>query len=685
MVNVSLSISIRAARDVFREQLSASLLIWLRDLACCKFRPLARVFQGKVNNEIRSEISHQLCLRWEAPFRNNYLADLLFKQYSYDVRPVDSDNEDAYVDGDLDDEEYLDDDEEEEEEEEGSVEDDGAITQDESKATQQITGPAVGYHHAHTAAAAAAAAAQEIGMVVDPPEAPDVQIRGRRRLRSDSTDSLRQQGEERGSPRNYPQSGAVRGRDSGDTGAPPPSLWLSETAGGNSVPSFQSAVGAAVDAVGAAGSRLAQMMQPNYTPGNPQHSMAPGAFPSTTYISEDPTADQTHWRMATQIENAPQQDPDQAYDQATFQAIKRVLRGCGQQRLDWFLIFDLQLWKEVRSGLRELYMATLMLDGRYKIKIALTFSRNYPRLSRAFLMQDRAPEHSVLLFSVQLFTAPTLSAELVDHHRFLYIILSVLKRFFVEPTPVFLRHQGVVLCDTESFRNRRYFHVFHDMRYLAGTPQVRNWVSSQHQFLATYVGFIGLFQGMNPNRRAVLQHVEYEADTWVNAFNVTLQVAKSCRQFAECYGISARDLFFAMRGTLRALRHSVALMAEENCAVIIRTAQIHGLLGPEAGHTVNTGGNLGDALQLVAEAHIRSTMWGKQYYIVKYDVASCPVSFHHPLHWFMAELCQHVKLLSEDIAREYGFDSIQHMIFTAFNLSYDSALEVPQDAAMDGS
>ncbi|KAJ2380381.1 E3 ubiquitin-protein ligase ubr1, partial [Coemansia sp. RSA 2559] len=52
MTNVSLSVSIRAARDIFREQLSASLLIWLRDLACCKFRPLARVFQGKINNEI---------------------------------------------------------------------------------------------------------------------------------------------------------------------------------------------------------------------------------------------------------------------------------------------------------------------------------------------------------------------------------------------------------------------------------------------------------------------------------------------------------------------------------------------------------------------------------------------------------------------------------------------------------
>ncbi|KAJ1862510.1 E3 ubiquitin-protein ligase ubr1, partial [Coemansia sp. RSA 2703] len=366
---------------------------------------------------------------------------------------------------------------------------------------------------------------------------------------------------------------------------------------------------------------------------------------------------------------------DSSYDMETAISIDRVLRGCGQQRLDWFLIFDLQLWKEVRSGLRELYMATLMLDSKYKMKIALTFARNYPRLSRAFLTQDRAPEHSVLLFSVQLFTAPTLSASLVDHHRFMYIILDVLKKFFVQPTPDVLQRCGVILCDTESFRNRRYFHVFHDMRYLAGTPQVRNWVSSQHRFLATYVGFIGLFQGMNPNRRAVLEHVEFEADTWVNAFNVTLQVAKSCRQFAECYGISARDLFFAMRGTLRKLHRSVLLMAEENCSFIIRSVQAQGHLPHGVNSANNVSGDTSDNMQLHFEMHTLSTLWEKRYTVVRYDVSTSPVSFHHPLHWFMAELCQHVKHLTDDRARDFGFATVRDMIFSAFDTRLDDALE----------
>ncbi|KAJ2745977.1 E3 ubiquitin-protein ligase ubr1 [Coemansia sp. BCRC 34301] len=668
MTNVSLSISIRAARDIFREQLSASLLIWLRDLACCKFRPLARVFQGKINNEIRAEISHQLCLRWVAPYRSGYLADILERQYSFALPESEyGEDEDAM---DVDDYDDLDDNDDEGAS--STAHDIPETSALRSNACQPVAGASQSVYSLPVLPPPAEGAANVLSDLVED------STRGRRRRRSDSDDVLRQQGEERASPRGFNAPTAALGSRQSMEGSPP-SLWLAETSarnngGGSIVPStIHAAMGAAADAVDAARLSLARIMRPSVTSGFPPHSPAPGGFPHAAaahaeYTSEAPSHDQ----MQDLLE---QQDSDVTCDFSTRQCILRVLRGCGQQRLDWFLIFDLQLWKEVRSGLRELYMATLMLDSRYKMKIALTFARNYPRLSRAFLAQDRAPEHSVLLFSVQLFTAPTLSASLVDHHRFMYIILDVLKSFFVQPTPLLLQRHGVILCDTESFRNRRYFHVFHDMRYLAGTPQVRNWVSSKHNFLATYVGFIGLFQGMNPNRRAALQHVEFEADTWVNAFNVTLQVAKSCRQFAECYGISARDLFFAMRGTLRKLHHSVLLMAEENCSFIIRNAQDNNYLPQNIGNTINSGPDASDSVQIGFSTHLLSTLWGKFYEVVQYDVASSPISFHHPLHWFMAELCQHVKHLTDDRARDFGFASIRDMIFSAFDTSLDGALE----------
>ncbi|KAJ2356827.1 E3 ubiquitin-protein ligase ubr1, partial [Coemansia sp. RSA 2618] len=680
MTNVSLSVSIRAARDVFREQLSASLLIWLRDLACCKFRPLARVLNGKINNEIRAEISYQLCLRWVAPYRNAYLADALEQQYEYSLQESEFGDEDDDEDGmDEEDQEYYDDEDEDEinsadQEMGGSNSSHGMTTNNSMMAASAY---AANQHPMFAAGYPLAPAAESAGE--------GAYARGLRRRRSESEDSLRHEGEERASPRGFMQAGPEQNDDI------PPSIWLTDSGRRNEsrVPStIHAAMGAAADAVGAARTSLARIMHPSAISNYPPHSAAPGAYPSSAIAAESGSEVPMQEQLLPGVAEADADAdvmmyPDLVHDRQTQDTMNRMKRGCGQQRVDWFLMFDLQLWKEVRSGLRELYMATLMLDSRYKMKIALTFARSYPRLSRAFLTQDRAPEHSVLLFSVQLFTAPTLSASLVEHHSFLYIILDVLTTFFVQPTPEFLRVKGVILCDTESFRNRRYFHVFHDMRYLAGTPQVRNWVSTNHSFLRSYVGFIGLFQGMNPNCRAALQHVEFEADTWVNAFNVTLQVAKSCRQFAECYGISARDLFFAMRDTLRRLRESVYLMAEENSSSIIRAGQLHGYLPQTITNPVNSAGDMSDARQLDFEMHVLSTLWGCQYRVVKYDVASCPVSFHHPLHWFMAELFQHVQHMTDERARDFGFASVRDMIFSTFDPRLDRALEA--SAAAEGS
>ncbi|KAJ1733245.1 E3 ubiquitin-protein ligase ubr1 [Coemansia biformis] len=678
MTNVSLSVSIRAARDTFREQLAASLLTWLRDLACCKFRPLARVFQGKINNEVRSAISCQLCLRWVAPYRNAYLADILEKLYDYNLPESEYDDDD-----DDDDEEEGDDDYEDGEDmyDDGDGDGDGeshsAMQEDDQEYYASLVGGDGGKPAATTAVVGSAAGPADdlCG------EGVHGSARGRRRRRSESEDSLLQQGQERASPRVF-----VPLPTEEHNAAIPPSLWLAESsrrADGESGASsaIHAAMSAAADAVGAARTSLARIAQLSATASCPPHSPAPGAYPH----SAEPATDEPDTRaQAAQAVPAPAPDPDVAEDMETARHVNRVLRGCGQQRLDWLLIFDLQLWKEVRSGLRELYMATLMLDVRYKSKIALTFARNYPRLSRAFLTQDRAPEHSVLLFSVQLFTTLTLSATLVERHQFMYIILDVLKKFFMQPTPDILRHYGVILCDTESFRNRRYFHVFHDMRYLASTPQVRGWVTSRHRFLAAYLSFIGLFQGMNPTCRAIVEHVEFEADTWVNAFNVTLQVAKSCRQFAECYGISARGLFFAMRGTLRTIYNSTTLMAEENGGLIVRNAQMHGYLPHNIGVSANAPGEAGEYTQLAHEMHVLSTRWNMSYEVVKYDVSAHPVSFHHPLHWFMAELFQHIRHLSDSRARDYGFASVQDLVFSAFDTRLDRALDPNAPATGSG-
>ncbi|KAG1432825.1 hypothetical protein G6F57_022663 [Rhizopus arrhizus] len=79
-------------------------------------------------------------------------------------------------------------------------------------------------------------------------------------------------------------------------------------------------------------------------------------------------------------------------------------------RLDYLMLYDLKLWKEIRIALRELYIASLASNPYFKKILGKRLTRNYARLAESFLLRDREPENSIILFSVQLLTVPSLSS-----------------------------------------------------------------------------------------------------------------------------------------------------------------------------------------------------------------------------------------------------------------------------------
>ncbi|KAJ1674357.1 E3 ubiquitin-protein ligase ubr1, partial [Spiromyces aspiralis] len=269
---------------------------------------------------------------------------------------------------------------------------------------------------------------------------------------------------------------------------------------------------------------------------------------------------------------------------------------------------------------------------------------------------------------------------LVREHRFLYSIIDVLCKFFPVPTPPPLLRNGIILCDTEPFRNRRYFHAFHDMRYLVATPVVSKWVANTHEFLMNYVNFIKLFQGMNPIRRAATEHIEFESDEWINAFNVTLQVAKSCRQYAECFVGNPRTTLLSVRTILRETYHDAMKLSEENFAWHILKLQeqnegsFDDIIVPP--HAVLTE-------PLKHNTKVATTIGGIRYTIIDYDVTTNPVSFHHPLHWFITQFLQHASTFDDNVAKRYGFESLQELVLSAIDPSYDVLLTGNVDESKD--
>ncbi|KAJ1916264.1 E3 ubiquitin-protein ligase ubr1 [Mycoemilia scoparia] len=700
MISESMYASIRAARDVFREQLSGALLLWLQDITQGAYRQLARVSLSKVNDRIRFEVSRQLCSQWIGPRKNKNLATIL-AGYLQSQDEDEDDNEYNEI--------YEDDEEEEEEEEEGDECDDdadmfengadpsginGRIPQgvvpghDGNLEINQFQSPHRGTHrhmqpinhqsfdqNAHTSPSNPQYSNAPPTTQGQEGDQPSTQNRGRRRLRSDSNDSLRQQGEERGSPRNYFQvNTSISSRVVGGASARNHSSNAQQSSGQQQHLLDQHSAANTTTAPNAILQTTTEGQEKadsyiTVPSGTGSHQTAAGITGSYALVDSGTKA--TEFKAHDELED------DQNLDQVGEQdedIINEALEEISKKgRIDWFMQFDLALWKEVRSGFRELYMATMMLDPDYKIQIAVTFALNYPNICRSFLNKDRSPEHSVLLFSVQLFPAQTITKTLVEKHHFLYSIISVLRKFFIVPTPLVLRNNGVILCDTEPFRNRRYFHAFHDMRYLVATPPVSKLVAEDFEFLLHYIDFIKLFQGMNTVRRAITQHVEFESDDWINAFNVTLQLAKSCRQYAECFSDNPRATLRSMRAILREIYITSTKMAEENFAFYYTQALANGDLYNEFVDTFNPN-QYGSPDYIEHKYVTRQSFTSLGYRVIDYDVSKNPISFHHPLHWFATQFLQHNEAFSDEMAQKYGFKDMRELIFSSFIEGYDVLL-----------
>ncbi|KAI5477954.1 hypothetical protein MNV49_005746 [Pseudohyphozyma bogoriensis] len=304
----------------------------------------------------------------------------------------------------------------------------------------------------------------------------------------------------------------------------------------------------------------------------------------------------------------------------------------GVSRFQRLVGVDERLWKEARKGLAELYVLLIGADKDIRNELGVHFAQIYPHVAESYLLTDREPENSIIFLGVQLFTVPSLSTYLVQSQHFLSGIISILYSFFTEQLDTTTRRHLVLppnptisAIDPESafFKQKRYFQVFSDLGHLISSSGVKRLICSSPPYINDFAAFLDLFTSMNPNKRQLATHVEYESDTWVTAFNVTIQLGKIARVFGEAY----------QEATTNELAHALRdLMAR--------------LPGPRANvHTVIFG--------------------GAPYQLIDFVVESEPVSFHHPLAWLFAEMCKNVEKLDVEALNSIRLSSLSDIVVGA--------------------
>ena len=128
---------------------------------------------------------------------------------------------------------------------------------------------------------------------------------------------------------------------------------------------------------------------------------------------------------------------------------------------------------------------------------------------------------------------------------------------------------------------------------------------------------------LNPNKRAVKTHVEYETDAWISVFNVTLSLSRVIKVYGEAFGGKADSGTLELVGAIGTVMHHIFMVC-----TLVEDRLDRTKFPPPSFHTVSFG--------------------GKEYKTVDFDVSEGWVSFHHALHWLLAELCKHVDLLTEE-------------------------------------
>ena len=287
------------------------------------------------------------------------------------------------------------------------------------------------------------------------------------------------------------------------------------------------------------------------------------------------------------------------------------------------LFYDARLWKRARMKLRELYVNLLTLGPVTKREIGSQFAYVYADLVETFLLNDREPDISVLFLSVQLFSVPSVATHLLNTRpngraapNFLAHLLDIMTSFFTEqripdhngrrlllpPSPARLS----IDPESSAFKHKRYFHLFHDFVHLISSPESQRIICGDTSHLHRFQRFINIFSNMTPMRRAIELHIEFESESWISAFNLTIQLAKACRAFGSAYAQASPQQLFD------------ALLLLSNYSIPS---------GPDAQsvttHTV--------------------TWMGTTFELLHYDIKTESVSWHHPIQWLWTEISRQIK------------------------------------------
>ena len=187
--------------------------------------------------------------------------------------------------------------------------------------------------------------------------------------------------------------------------------------------------------------------------------------------------------------------------------------------------------------------------------------------------------------------------------------------------------------DSFPFKSKRFMPVFSDLRYLCHNEPVQQLIAKNPSFIRKFAKVCQLFVCVHPNKRAATNHVEYETDAWISVFNVTLSLSRVIKVYGEAFSWATPLQFI----------NAISIVVGDILSV--RTLANDKL----------------DKNKFSKPAYHDILFGDVEYMAVDFDVLEGWVSFHHSLHWLLAELLKNVDILSEESLSRVGIASMRDL------------------------
>ncbi|KAN0066349.1 E3 ubiquitin-protein ligase ubr1 [Thecaphora frezii] len=306
-------------------------------------------------------------------------------------------------------------------------------------------------------------------------------------------------------------------------------------------------------------------------------------------------------------------------------------------RFEGLLLMDPKMWKSARIEMKGFFIS-LIARREIKKEIAKRFAHSYAKVLETFILRDREPEHSICFLTVQLFSVPSIGAMLVEEVHFLHKLFVILQAIFtgqmtvansqlILPPPPPPR--GQISPHLMLLRQSRCYHIFYDVRYLLGSASVQRQIAKDPEsHLKYFLPVLSLFHAINPSKRAVSAHVEFESEIWIPVFHVSSHLAKTTKAYGEAFAFARpQQLKVGYAQTAKAILMSCYTL-HQNDPDNHPPIKVHAAsFGPRAA----------------------------SHQIVEFAVDRQPVSFHHPMHWLLAEMLKQLANVgAEEIRSEVG-------------------------------